>query len=408
MLYWGDEYMITVNTLGKFQITDGKSVLNDDNIRSTMLTKLLVYLIIHRKQSISMEELTEAMWQEEEVENPTGALKNLMYRLRNLLKGKFGEINFILTNRGSYCWNLEVKLAVDVEEFERLLEQAKKAKANTETAMHYYEEAIKLYQGNFMANLVEMHWVITMNTFYHSLYLTAVKSLSDLYMKTERYDELEILCNEALKFDKVDEQLHYYLIYARMKRNKYKLAIESYERACKILKEELGIRKSSKLQELYGQLLSARKGSKAEDIAKVQADMIEESADGVFFCGYPVFKEIYRLEARKNIRNGVTEYVLLLTLKNPSGEDSESQMAQFRIRNAMNKLEDTLKSSLRIGDVAAKYSDSQFVVLLTTCSYESGLLVANRIVSKFYHDNAKYRTFDVQINLEEVTLAGKL
>ena len=137
--------MITVNTLGKFQITDGKSVLNDDNIRSTMLTKLLVYLIIHRKQSISMEELTEAMWQEEEVENPTGALKNLMYRLRNLLKGKFGETNFILTNRGSYCWNLEVKLAVDVEEFERLLEQAKKAKANTETAMHYYEEAIKIY-----------------------------------------------------------------------------------------------------------------------------------------------------------------------------------------------------------------------------------------------------------------------
>ena len=35
--------MLIVDTLGKFQITDGDTVVSDENIRSTMLSRLLVY-----------------------------------------------------------------------------------------------------------------------------------------------------------------------------------------------------------------------------------------------------------------------------------------------------------------------------------------------------------------------------
>ena len=71
-----------------------------------------------------------------------------------------------------------------------------------------------------------MHWVVTMNAYYHSLYLSAIKDLAELYIKSGLYDELEAICNEALHYDNVDEQLYYYLIYARMKRNKFKLTNE--------------------------------------------------------------------------------------------------------------------------------------------------------------------------------------
>lgn len=401
--------MLTVNMLGKFQIMDEEGVLNDDNIRSTMLTKLLVYMIIHREQILTIDEITTALWQEEEIENPAGALKNLMYRLRNLLKKYFEGTEFIITNRGSYCWNKDVDVNVDVEEFERLIEKAKKAENNIEDAIHYYEKAIALYQGDFMTKIIELHWVVTLNTYYHSLFLSSVKGLAELYVKTEAYDELEAICNEAIKYDNVDEQLHYYLILARMKRNKIKLAMESYEKACKILNDELGIRKPAKLQEIYTQLLKMNKGTKAENIEKVQEDMTEESAEGVFFCGYPVFREIYRLEARKITRLGEAEYVLLLTMKSGEHDKSENdQVEQFRIKNAMVRLEDILKKSLRIGDVAAKYSDTQFVILLPACTYESGMLVANRIISKFYNENAKYRNMKIKTNLEEVAVANTI
>ncbi len=401
--------MLSVNTLGKFQIMNECEALNDDNIRSTMLTKLLLFMIMHREQSLTTDEIATALWHEEEIENPAGALKNLMYRLRNLLKKHFGDTEFIITSRGSYCWNPEVKLIVDVEQFESLLEKAKAGSEDVSNTINYYEKAVRIYQGDFMAKLTDMHWVVTMSAYYHSMYLSAMKGLAELYIESEMFDELESICNEALHYDNVDEQIYYYLIYARMKKNKFKLAMESYEKACEILNRELGVRKPAKLQKIYEELLKMNKGSKAENIERVQEDMSEENPEGVFFCGYPIFREIYRLEARKITRIGESEYVLLLTVKsNEQTAGSMEQIEQFRMKKIMDGLETTIRASLRIGDVAAKYSDSQFVVLLPACSYECGMLVANRIISKFYNENTKYRNTKININLEEVASAGEI
>lgn len=401
--------MLSVNTLGKFQVMDESNILNDDNIRSAMLTKLLLFMIVHREKTLTTDEIAAALWHDEEVDNPAGALKNLMYRLRNLLKKHFGDTEFITTSRGSYCWNPEVELVVDTEEFERLLENAKQTSENISKTINCYEEAIRLYQGEFMPKLADMHWVITMSTYYHSLYLSAIKGLAELYIKAEMYDELESICNEALRHDNVDEQLHYYLIYARMKKHKLKLAMESYEKACNILSRELGIRKPAKLQAIYEELLKMNKGIQAESMDRVQEDMLEENPEGVFFCGYPVFRELYRLEARKITRIGEAEYVLLLTVKSEDGVTAVTdEIEQFRIKKVMNGLEATIKSALRIGDVAAKYSDSQFVILLPSCSYEGGILVANRLISKFYDENPKCRNMKINFNLEEVAAAGAI
>lgn len=401
--------MLSVNTLGKFQIMSECEALNDDNIHSTMLTKLLLFMIIHREQSMTVDEITTALWHEEEVDNPAGALKNLMYRLRNLLKKHFGDTDFIITNRGSYCWNPDVKLVVDVEEFERLLEKAKLCTEDANNAIIYYEKAVRIYQGDFMSKLTDMHWVVTMSTYYHSMYLSAIKGLAELYIASGLFDELESICNEALQYDPVDEQLHYYLILARMKNNKLKLAMESYEKACDILDRELGIKRPAKLQKIYEELLKMNKGTKAENIERVQEDMSEKDPEGAFFCGYPVFREIYRLEARKRKRLGEAEYVLLLTVKTDNQlAGSTEQIEQFRMKKIMDGLETTIRETLRIGDVVAKYSESQFVILLSFCSYECGMLVANRIISRFYHENPKYRGLKIRVNLEEVTTASEI
>ena len=37
--------MLTVNSLGKFQITDGNVVVGNEELRSNMLSKLLLYIL---------------------------------------------------------------------------------------------------------------------------------------------------------------------------------------------------------------------------------------------------------------------------------------------------------------------------------------------------------------------------
>ncbi len=401
--------MLTIHTLGKFQVMQDGCVLNDDNIRSAKLTKLLVYLIIHREKTLTMDEIASSIWQEEETNNPAGALKNLMYRLRNLLRQSFGEEEFILTNRGSYCFNPSVKINVDVEEFEQMYHLTKKENLSSSDAMYYLKKMIDFYQGDFMPQITEMHWIITMSTYYHSLFLSAIKRLSELYVEEKMYDELEEICNKALKYDNAEEELYYYLILARMKKNKMNLAMESYKKACKILKEELGIRNPEKLQKLYKAMLLKGKGEKAEQIKEVQKNMTEDSPSGVFVCGYPVFREIYRLEARKNSRLNKTEYILLFTVSVKNSEKTAyGKLEEFRVKNAMLYLETILKESLRIGDAATRYSESQYVVLLSSCTYECAKRVTERIISKFNNKNERYRNLYITANLEKVTMQKEI
>ena len=59
------------------------------------------------------------------------------------------------------------------------------------------------------------------------------------------------------------------------------------------------------------------------------------------------------------------------------------KMKKFLVEQGMKNLKNTLKKVLRIGDVAARYSDSQFIVLLPTCTYESSVAVAKRVTENF-------------------------
>lgn len=402
----GEPPMLTVNTLGKFQITDGETVVGDENIRSTMLSRLLLYMLVYRDKTLTTEDIANAIWPgEEEIDNPSGALKNLMYRLRKNLAKHFGEEEFILTNRGSYQWNPKVEVVLDIEEFEQLIKSAKQENVE-EKAVIRYEQALGLYQGDFMNKLMDLHWIQALSIYYHSLYLSGVKALAKLYLNDSRFEEVENICAEALRFENADEQLYCYQIEARMHCGKVQLALESYDKARKIMETELGVRKTTILNKVYEELNQISKGDSSYDIGEVKKDIQEEDPSGVFLCGYPIFKEIYHLEARKSVRSKTPENLLLLTLEAPKNESAE--VVQFRVRQAMKGLEEVICECLRVGDVAAKYSETQFIILLPSCTKDLSLLVANRIISKLYDRNPKYKKLKVRINIEEVSTKNSM
>lgn len=397
--------MLTVNTLGNFQITDGNETIDSASLHSNMLFKLLMYMLLYRDKTLTVDDISEAIWQAEETDNPAGALKNLMYRLRKSLGQVFGGGNdYIITDRGSYRWNPDIKVNLDIEKFEELINEAKNENV-FEDAIIKYEQAIAIFQGDFLTCLLDLHWILTLNTYYHSLYLSCVKGLSELYIKTAQYEKMDRLCNEALKYESGDEQLYCYQIEARMRCGKISLALESYEKAREIMEKELGVRKTTILNKVYEELLAMSKGQNSYSISEVHEDIVEEEPEGVFFCGYPIFKEIYHLETRKSIRSNISEYLLLLTVEGNQGDPVE--VAKFRVKQTMSALEQTIRKSLRVGDVAAKYSDTQFIMLLPTTTEELAMLVANRLISKLHETDAKYKNVHIRVNIEPVSNDGE-
>lgn len=180
--------------------------LDENSIRSDMLNKLLAYLLCHPKE-ISAQELIDVLWYDEESDNPAGALKNLVYRLRTMLKKEWPDVEFIITGRGSYKWNTNIPFVTDVGMFEKYCEQASKEN-DREKKIDSYMQAIVVYKGMFLTKLMSEHWVASLSTYYHSLYLTAVKALVRLLEETERYEEMEHVCKNALCLDNLDEDLH--------------------------------------------------------------------------------------------------------------------------------------------------------------------------------------------------------
>ena len=376
--------MLSVKSLGKFELSSGEHILNDEMLRSDMLKKLLIFMLTHREHPISVQELFEALWHEDEVDNPTGALKNLMYRLRTIMKKYISDDKFIITSQGSYAWNNEIEVDLDAERFEKYCKLAKASK-DKEKMLHNYESAVALYMGEFMENTLDRHWAVTLSTYYHSMFLNAVKALAELYLDTERYQDLEDLSVHALRMDRVDEDLYCYHVISLIKGNKFDLAMRRYEEAVKALQDSLGVYNPAKLQMVQKELLMMNKGIEAEALENIHDDMVEEEESvGVYFCGYPIFKEIYRLEVRKNSRLGEAEYIVLFTLKlNDEISADNDKMKKFLVEQGMKNLKNTLKKVLRIGDVAARYSDTQFIVLLPTCTYESSVAVAKRVSDNF-------------------------
>lgn len=84
------EKSLQVQMFGKFRIASQGKELSADNIRSVMLVRLMAYIFSHRNSNMTSTELIEALWPNESSDNPIGALRNLIYRLRKLLGEEFG------------------------------------------------------------------------------------------------------------------------------------------------------------------------------------------------------------------------------------------------------------------------------------------------------------------------------
>lgn len=78
---------IEIETFGEFKLigADGK-ISTEEDIRSGVMIRFLVYILIHRDHINTKDELIENLWFYGEVDNPAGTLKNLTYRVRNFLK----------------------------------------------------------------------------------------------------------------------------------------------------------------------------------------------------------------------------------------------------------------------------------------------------------------------------------
>ncbi len=338
--------------------------------------KLLAYLVTHKNTLLSTVRLMDIMYNDDEdISNPQGALKNTVYCLRKEL----GDASFILFQEGSYKWNNEKTLFLDIEIFENLIQ-----KLNLDQdKLSIYKKIIEIYKGDFLPQLCNEEWVIQRSTYYKKKYIDAVLDYLSMLFDSQQYNEILTVTNTACFVDPYNEDFYLYMFKALSNLNMNKVIVNSYFRVSRIFSDELGVELSNEIKDIYSK--ASKKVNKIEhDILIIKEDLREATKDqtpirGSYFCSYDVFKQMYQMVARAADREKRSIVLLLITILDPKGNIPDNPI----LKNAMFELREVLKKSLRKGDTFAQYSKAQFILMLATESIEKSEIVIKRIQSNY-------------------------
>lgn len=369
-----ERIVLYFHLLGSFvcQEADGRQIKNSvipQKIGKKALS-FLQYLIVNHTRNISSEELIEQFWPGEGSSNPANALKNMIFKTRNLLKTMYPEQeNLILTLQGCYAWNPEVELKLDSEAFEQLCLETRKR-----SGIEYLEtllQTVSLYQGDFLSGN-DSDWAVSLRRYYQTLYLDACKMVLPLLQEQERWTEMISICEQASSVDFGTDTFIVYQMQALIAMGHPERAVEAYQVFREMLWEEFEIEPAEQVEQIHILADSmCQNNMDSLDILKLVAE--GEPENHAFFCTFGVFQSIVALEKRHLARSGHSSALVVVSLGNRVTPSTDAR-----------RLERILLEGLRTGDPVARLDASSYIVMLSGASAENAGVVMERIDRAFH------------------------
>ena len=274
---------------------------------------------------------------------------------------------------GSYGWNDELKVSIDTDRFDMILQQA--MEEADQKKLDLLLEAIHLYEGDFLQKNGSESWIMQISRQYRAKLLLAASEACKMLFEQAAFDEMINICKQIIKFAPYEEEFYVYLLKGLIKTQQADKAQEEYHRVSELFFREFGITPSEELTALYKEVVET------SHMPEMNLDIIKEKLSenhtaGSFYCEFEFFKTIYRLEARSAARTGQSVYIGLMTVMNSAGDDLPNQKTMNRV---MDSLYDIIRRTLRRGDIFTRYSLNQYLVMLPTTTFETSNMVMERI-----------------------------
>ena len=380
--------VIRIKTFGGFSMSYGDKTITDQDNRSKKLWLILEYLIAFHDRNLPQASIIDLIWNEDSItSDPENALKTSLHRIRALMDDlQIPEKKLIIRKQGTISWNRELPCEYDFEEFISYCNKGAVADISDDERLEHYRAAFDLYKGDFLPKCHMESWSAALATRYRSIYMQMIVKFMEVLLRLGKFEEMADRCSVANAIDPMNSDVNYYLIYSLYKIGNKKNAIEQYNRIVNAYYDEFGVEPEKKLLELYEEITVHEEGIEA-DLNTIQEELTEKEARReAYICDYSVFQHYYKIEARACARNGMSVYIMLITIKQRAKEETDLN----KVAVGMEKMENVIASSLRSGDIFARYSKNQFIVMLPTACYENSLMIGERILKNF--DRAKPKT----------------
>jgi DNA-binding SARP family transcriptional activator len=211
---------------------------------------LLFYLLSH--PSRTKEQVGLALWPDASPSRLRSSFHRSLHHLRRAL----GRPEWISFEKGRYSFNRSLSYWFDVEAFEKELAEARRHGAGApERAIRHLEEAIDLYEGDFLEDLAVAEWALERQEELRRLYGEALLDLGRLLSDEGRYAEAAEAYRKAIAHDEFLEVAHRELMRCHARLGERSQALRHYQALAGSLRDELGSSPAPETAELHRSLL---------------------------------------------------------------------------------------------------------------------------------------------------------
>jgi DNA-binding SARP family transcriptional activator len=236
--------------LGQFRVQMADLPLADwSNSRARSIFK---YLVIHRDQAIQREVLMDTFWPSASPESARNNLNVAMHNLRAALHSTTAH-PFVLFRDGAYQLDPSLALWVDVDEFEKHVQEGHRLEADGDPAgaMDEYEAGVDLYSGDFLSDDPYEEWPVLIRERLRVSYLDTLDRLSQMYFLRDEYNACITLCQLILGNDACREDAHCRLMRCYSRLGQDHLALRQYQVCVDALRAELDVNPAPVTISLY-------------------------------------------------------------------------------------------------------------------------------------------------------------
>ena len=249
----GTHKTVLVKSLGTLRVLVGGDELSQERWVSTKARDLLAYFITFRGEHIPAERAFEAIWSDKPGRGMT-AFHTALSRLRSALRWGESAPRFILVEAGEY-WLDQSAFSVDVDEFDTALAKARAA-SSQEAAARWYEQAVALYQGEYLDNLY-YDWLLPERRRLTQAHIASLRALADFHFVHERYTRALELLQRALRVDNLLEDLHCQAIRVYTALGDRAGLARQYQDLKEVLAAEMGLEPLTTTTRLYQRLVES-------------------------------------------------------------------------------------------------------------------------------------------------------
>jgi DNA-binding SARP family transcriptional activator/Tfp pilus assembly protein PilF len=217
---------------------------------------LLALLLLNAGRVVSVDEIAETLWGPAPVPSAPASIRNYVKRLRRVL-GSAGQARIVTCSPG-YVIRVDHG-ELDVDRFEVLLEDARNAARGGSwvTAADQARQALALWRGEPLADVESEALALREIPRLAELRLQAAELRIDAELRLGRHGSVIAELERMAAAHPLGEHLHALLMLALCRDGRQAEALAAYQRARRVLAEELGAEPGAELRELHRRILAA-------------------------------------------------------------------------------------------------------------------------------------------------------